>query len=156
MFGAIDLHQLLLVEQMPNRGRFAAQADEHVAADVRMPRHAAQHAVENLVILAAVLNSAAAAVREGHHAVDIGKFSQRRRIEPPGNIFADRRRAIHGGNDGHVIPRADSAIGAAITLKRYPGERLRIRRHCGGLGIIARKRPGIDIVRVDPLPGAIC
>ena len=43
---AINLHQLLIVEQMPDRVRFAAQADQHVAADVRMPRHAAQHAVQ--------------------------------------------------------------------------------------------------------------
>ena len=68
---AADLHQLLIVEQVAERGRFAAQADQHVAADVRMPGDAAQHAVERGVPLAAELHAAAAAVREGHHAVDV-------------------------------------------------------------------------------------
>ena len=56
------------------RGRLAAQADQQVAADVRMPGDAGQHAVELLMVLAAVLHAAAPLVHQRQDAVDVGKL----------------------------------------------------------------------------------
>ena len=148
---AADLHQLLIVEQVTERGRFAAQADQHIAADIRMPGHAAHHAIERGVPLAAELHSAAAAVREGHHAIDVGIGLERLGIESGRDILADRGRAIHRRDHGDVVARAGSAVRALVALEGSSHERRRLGRHFRGRRIVAIELPGREIVRVNPL-----
>ena len=78
---AADLHEPLIVQQITHRAGLAAQANQHEAADVRMPGDAAHHAVENLMMLARVLHAAASLMREGRHAIDIRKLAQGRIVE---------------------------------------------------------------------------
>ena len=134
---AADLHELLIVEQIADRGGFAAEADQHVAADIGMPRDAPHHAIERGMTFAAELHAAAAAVREGHHAVDVRIVPECLRVEPCRDVLADRGRAIDRRDDGDVVARARFAIGAPIALERDAGERRGIGRNLAGRGIVA-------------------
>ena len=62
---------------------------EQIAADVGMPGHSGERAIEHFVLQALVLNAAAAAVLDGNDAVDIRKIAERRLIETLGDVAAD-------------------------------------------------------------------
>lgn len=147
---AADLHQLLIVKQVAERGGFATQADQHVAADVGMAGDSSHHPIERGMPLAAELHSAAAAVREGHHAVDIGKLLERLGIETGRDILADRGRAIDRRDYCDVIARAGLAVGPPIALKGAAGERRRVGGDFAGGRIVAGELAGGQVVCVNP------
>ena len=57
----------------------------------------------------------------------LGNCSQRFGVEPRGDVLADRGRAVHRRDHGHVVARAGLAVGPAIALERAADERLRDR-----------------------------
>ena len=121
---AVDLHQVVFFQQRADRGGFAAQADQQIAADVRMPGNAGHDAIEHLMIESLERHAAAAAVGEGHDAVDVGKIAlQHFAIEPPGDVAADRGRAIDRRDHGDVVARAGPAAGAGIAQEGFAGQR---------------------------------
>ena len=147
---AANLHQPLVFDEIADGCGLATQAHEHVSADVRMPRHAAHHAVENLVMLATELHSAAVPMGKRQHAVHIGKIAQPLRREPRRDIARHGRRAIHVTDDRDVIARPCSAVRPAITLERVAALRLRSLRHGSRLLIFLGQRTDRHVVRMDP------
>ena len=73
LFVAVELHevQLLVVDQVRRLHDLAAEADEDVRPDVRVPGEAGQRAVELLVVGPVVLHRAALAVHDGDDAVHV-------------------------------------------------------------------------------------
>src|SRR5262249_49610435 len=144
------LHQPLFADEMPNRSGFTAKTDQQVAADIRVAGDAAKHAIENLMLQAFKLHAAAAAVREGDHAVDVRKVVKRRRIEPPGNITAHGRRTVDRRDDCQIVSRAGPAVRSAIAEKRLTGERHRIGRNVGRARTFAGKLARREIMSMNP------
>ncbi len=132
------LHQSTMLDQVRQRGRLAAQADQQEAADVGMPSKPGQDARELLMVLAAVLQAAAPLVHQRQDAVHVGKVGQQCPIEPLGDVLACRGRAIHGRDHGQVVARGGLAVGPAIALEGATGDRLGRGRHFGGVLVIAR------------------
>ncbi len=82
-----------------------------------MPREAGEDALQKTVRLAR-LDGAAALVREGDHAIDAGKILlEFRAFEAVRHVMRNRRRAIHAGDHGEVVARADPPARAEIPLE---------------------------------------
>ena len=127
--------------------------DQDIRADVRVPRHAAEHAAERFVRHAAILHAAARLMHQRQHAVDVRIRRQRCGVEPPGDVFAHRGRTIHGRDDGDVIPRSRPAVRAAVTSKGSVRDRRWRRGNFGAVFVVLRQRAGGQVVRMHPLAG---
>src|SRR5690606_9310085 len=68
--------ELLLLDEIGDLRDLAAEPDENEARDVGVAREAREHAIEALVILAAILHAAAGLVRDRQDAVDVREFGE--------------------------------------------------------------------------------
>ncbi len=133
---------------------FAAQADEDVGGHIGVLGKAGQGAVELVVVGPVVLHGAAAFVRDGHHAIDIGKvFQHAAGAHSFGNILAGRGGAVDGTDDGDVIAGAESAIVSIVTHEGAFFRRRRRRRTIPAKSIVALECRGADVVHVNVLTG---
>ena len=109
---------MLGLDQVLGVGHLAAQADDHVGRHVGVMGEAGQHALEDLVVRALERQPAASLVRDGEHAVDVGKLGPPAAVaEPVGDVPRRAGRAVDGADHGDVIPRSHPAVGAEITLE---------------------------------------
>ena len=90
----------------------AAQAEDEGGRDIGMHQHAAEGAPQ-LIHIGAEGVAAAFAVREGDHAIDIGR--QCLAFVAARDQFRGVRGAVAGGHDGDVVARADAAVLALVA-----------------------------------------
>ncbi len=89
------------------------------AADVRMAGESRQRAVELLVIGSVELHPATLAVDDGDDAIHVREVLQNARLaHAVGDVLARARGAVHGADDGEVVPRA---VAQVIGLVRRRG-----------------------------------
>ena len=77
---------------------------------------AGQHPLERHVVLAEELGAAAGLVGDGEDAVDIG-IVLLHVAELVLHELAHRGGAVHAGDDGHVVARADAAVLALVAVE---------------------------------------
>ena len=132
---------------------FAAQADQQHAGKVGMVGIAAQRALQQRETFARTRHAAAAAMRDGHHAVDVGVVAQCIAVEGLGDLPAHGGRAIDAGDDSQVVARSDPAVGAHDTLegRLWHGRRHRAIRVANA--VAARRRQHLDGMHVHMLAG---
>ncbi len=86
-----------------------------------MPGIAPLRALQGIVALALAGQTAASAVHERDHAVDVGESSEHAgAIDSVGHEAGDGGGAVHAGEDADVVARARLAVGAAIALEGRP------------------------------------
>ena len=71
-WNALDLHQLLVLQQNSHRTLFATKPNKQVAANIWVFRHTTQYTIKHLMARTLVLHAASTLMREGNHSVDIG------------------------------------------------------------------------------------
>lgn len=111
---------MIVLNQRADLVDLASQADEEIAADVRMSSDAGQRALQQHVVLAADARRAAEAVRDGDDPVHIGEVGQQLRREVVGDAANCMRRAVHRADHRDVVARADTAIRTRIAHEPSP------------------------------------
>ena len=137
--------------------RLAAEADHEHASEVRVTRVARERAPEHLHALAMRVHSAARAVRERDHAVDIGKRREALAREVAGDAARHRGGAVHRGQDADVVARGDAAaIGAVLAhdaLEGGGGRDVVRGLGIGAEGVVALELAHREIVEMHVLAG---
>jgi hypothetical protein len=114
---------------------------------------AAERAGQDLVLQAAILQSAAAAVFDGNDAVDVREILEPRFIEPLGDVLANRGGAIDRRNHRQVIPRPCFAARAAVAQESAAFDRSQRRRNGGAAGVILDEISLVQVVGMDVVAG---
>ncbi len=136
----------------------AAEAEDDVAADIRMIDDTCHRLLEQVEVVRAVMRATPALGREADDPVDVRELVHDRVVaEVIGDAAGRGRGAVHAGEDGDVVACADPAISPAVPHERPP---LGLRHHLDRLVI---RREGVveielalmhlDILRVHMLPG---
>ncbi len=135
----------------------AAQAQYYRGRDVGVRQHPGQRAPKLFGIRPDGV-AATFAVREGHHAIHVGR--QRFAVEAARDQLGSMRGAVAGGHHGDIVARAHRAIRARITEKRGSIAARRQRRFARWkfvveLQFLERQVVRVDVLsRLDSLPGA--
>ncbi len=145
----LDLVEAEILPEEFHLVALAAEADHHVARDVRMAREADVNPAQRVEGVAR-LHVAAALVGEGDDAVDVRIVApELRRAEAVTHIVRDRGRAVDAGDDGDIVSGTDAAVGPQEAAER---PRLRHRREFLEVGaelIIASEVLHAQVVGVD-------
>ena len=109
-----------------------------------------QHPLEDLMVEPFERQPAAPFVRDGEHAVDIGKLLLPTAVaEPIGDIPGRAGRTVDRTDHGDIVSRPDPTVRPRIAAKRPELLRLRRLRPLRGKGIVALEQVGFQIMDVD-------
>ena len=134
----------------------AAETHHQHAGHVGIGRVAPLGALQDVVALALVVHGAAGAVHERDDAVDIGIVVEHAgAFDLARDEAGHRGRAIHAGEDGDIVARADLAVGApnpsnvacSATGSMLSGARIL------GKAVVAREIVQHDVVLMQPFAG---
>ncbi len=113
--------QAFLLHQPADLVGLAAQPHQQQCTEVGMPCVTAERAAQDLQRLAFAVGGAAGAVRQRHHAVDVGVAFQRPRVdvatEVVGNGPRHRGRAVDAGQHADVVARGHAPVGPHDALE---------------------------------------
>ena len=99
------------LDQIGRLVHLTAEAENDVAADIRMIDDARHRPLQHSQIRRPIVRPAAALRAEGDHTVDVRVLLHHLRIpEVVGDLTRRRRRAVDRGQDGDVIPRSDAPV----------------------------------------------
>ena len=104
---------------------FATQADENVAANIRMGCKAREDTAQLLMIRATFLHSAAPLVGKRKKAIYIWILIQYPIWHSVADVFAGRCRTIHRADNSEIVPGPDPSVGPGVALEGnvVPGRR---------------------------------
>jgi hypothetical protein len=146
--------QVLAPKQRADLVRFAAEADDEHAGEVRVPRIAAERAPQQQHAVAVRVHAAARAVRQRDDAVDVGNRGSASPREVIGDAAHDGRRAIDRRQKADVVARRDAAVGAddAVNVAGGSTKRVGSRR---AERVVALERAHRQVVQMNMLAGAM-